>query len=163
MSWDDTDSRKKIAPADFFKKKWEKLTTQETMENRFKKQEDKLKQLTDLEKAAALLLGFTDKSWHSNNPLPATAGKKWAQLSVCGGSGKLDMCVTNSTITPAVSVYKKLAFPLEFTFMNVLSTRAAIEVTHNAKQVWFLGFRVWVRVESNSNPNRKNLVSSSPD
>ena len=134
MSWDDKDSRKKIAPADFFKRKWEKLTTQETMENRFKKQEDKLKQLTDLEKAAALLLGFTDKSWHSNNPL---FSKKWAQLSVCGDSGKLDMCVTNSTITPAVSVYKKLAFPLEFTFMNVLSTRAAIEVTHNAKQVWF--------------------------
>lgn len=140
-SWD-KDTRKKTAPAVFFLKKWEKLTTQETLDNRFKKAEEKLKQLTDLEKAAALLLGFTAKSWHSNSPLPATANKKWAELSVCGDSGKLDMCVTKSTITPAVSVYKKLSFPLEFTFLNVLSTPAAIEVTHNAKQVWFLGFRV---------------------
>ena len=42
-------------------------------------------------------------------------------------SGKLDLCVTRHIITPEVSIYKKLGFPMEMAFLNMLSTKGMVQ------------------------------------
>ena len=42
-------------------------------------------------------------------------------------SGKLDLCVTRHIITPEISIYKKLGFPMEMAFLNMLSTKGMVQ------------------------------------
>ena len=41
-------------------------------------------ELTDNERAAAVVLGYTEMSWDTGAPQPASDDKDWSQLTVCG-------------------------------------------------------------------------------
>ena len=41
-------------------------------------------ELTDNERAAAVVLGYTAASWDTGAPQPASEDKDWSQLTVCG-------------------------------------------------------------------------------
>ena len=41
-------------------------------------------ELTEREKAAAVVLGYTSDMWDTGTPQPASTEKGWAELSSCG-------------------------------------------------------------------------------
>ena len=84
---------------------------------------------------AESILTFTDKFDHiegivenvkeylgltKNASMPNVVDAPWCRRN---NRTKPDLCVTRNTITPKTSLYKKLGFPLEMMFLNMLSTK----------------------------------------